>query len=56
MSNCFCAILAVNSFGPGQCKGIAEKSIFQAINLNILKLEGKKGELRGSQTLGLDLI
>lgn len=42
MSNCFCGILAVYSFGPGQGNGIAEKSIFQVINLNILKLEGKK--------------
>lgn len=42
MSSCFCGILAVYSFGPGQGKGITEKSTFQVINLNILKLEGKK--------------
>lgn len=34
------------AFGPGQNRGIAEKSIFQVLNLNILKPEGKKGELR----------
>lgn len=51
MSNCFCGILAVYSFGPGQGKGIAEKSIFKHF-----ETWGKKGELKGSQRLELDLI
>lgn len=38
----FPGILAVYSFGPRQGIGIAEKSIFQVMNLNILKLEGKE--------------
>lgn len=42
MSSFFYGILAEYHFGPDQRKGIAEKSIFQVIDLNILKLQGQK--------------